>query len=82
MGRNFQKVCGMNNENRTIESYSNQSDDHLTVSKKRGTSYFPVFNHFYLLFSFMKIVETYIVIMFSKEIISLPEIWKKINYIS
>ena len=39
MGRNFQKVCGMNNEIRTIESYLNQSDDHLTVSKKRGTSY-------------------------------------------
>ena len=30
----------------------------------------------------MKIVETYIVITFSKEIISLPEIWKKVNYIS
>ena len=44
----------------------------LTMSKRPGTSYrikihFAVFNYLYLLFSFMKLVKTVVVIMFSKE---------------
>ena len=50
----------------------------LTVSKRPGTSFrieihFLVFNRFYFLFSFMKLVET----LLGKEKLSLPEIWKQ-----
>ena len=44
-------------------SYIRRHQADLTVSKKPGTSYrikihFAVFNHLYLLFSFMELVET------------------------
>ena len=53
----------------------------LTVSKKSGTSYqigihLAVFNHLYLSFSFVKLVET-LQLSLIKKIVSLPEIYKQ-----
>ena len=53
----------------------------LTVSKRPGTSdrikiHFTVFNHLYLLFSFMKLVKT-LQSCSVKKIVSRPEIWNR-----